>query len=102
MIAFNLINSLIGLILAIFGYMIRFQGRLDLINGYKKGSAKDEEAYAFWMGNSQLFCGLALVSLGLISFASENDLFFIWLDPIVILVLIALLLVGERRYGKAK
>jgi len=102
MIAFNLINSLIGLILAIFGYMIRFQGRLDLINGYKKGSAKDEEAYAFWMGNSQLFCGLALFSLGLLGFSTGNAAFLKWLDPAIILLLVVLLFVGEKRYGRVK
>lgn len=102
MFAFNLINSVIGLILGVFGYMIRFQGRLDLINGYKKGSAKNEEAYAVWMGNSQLFCGLALISLGLAGFTSGNTVFLKWLDPMIILVLVALLFVGEKRYGKVK
>ncbi|HKL11020.1 MAG TPA: DUF3784 domain-containing protein [Clostridia bacterium] len=102
MLAFNLINSFIGLTLAIFGFMIRFQGRLDLINGYKKGSVKDEESYAFWMGNSELFCGLALVFLGLIGFSTENAVFLILLDPAIILVLIVLLFAGEKKYGKIK
>lgn len=102
MIAFHLINLFIGLMLAIFGYMIRFQGRLDLINGYKKGAAKDEEAYAFWMGNSQLFCGLALVSLGLIGFSTGNAVFLKWLDPAIILLLIVLLFAGEKKYGRVK
>lgn len=102
MLVFNFINSFVGLILAIFGYMIRFKGRLDLINAYKKGSVKDEESYALWMGNSQLFSGLALLALGLIGFLNGNALLLAWLNPIIILVLIGLLFTGEKKYGKIK
>ena len=68
MLALKIIDMLLGLAFALFGYFIFFQRRYDLINGFEadfKAGRRDEK-YARRVGLIELVLGVILLTAGVL------------------------------------
>ncbi len=59
---------LLGAAFLVFGYLIFFRGRYDLINGFEaeRREGRKTERYARRVGLVEFICGLALIVIGIL------------------------------------
>lgn len=57
---------LLGCVLAVIGYLIRYRGKTHLIAGYDPRKVEDEQELAKWSGNKALLLGCITVFFGVL------------------------------------
>lgn len=92
------ISALIGILLVIFGYQIKFKRKTGLINDYKIKNIKDELGYTNWIGKSELIIGLVIIILSIVTGMLNRAMELVVLDIVLIITLIVLLISGDRKY----
>lgn len=92
------ISALIGILLVIFGYQIKFKRKTGLINDYKIKNIKDELGYTNWIGKSELIIGLVIIILSIVTGMLNRTMELVVLDIVLIITLIVLLISGDRKY----
>lgn len=92
------ISALVGILLVIFGYQIKFKRKTGLINDYKIKNIKDELGYTNWIGKSELIIGLVIIILSIVTGMLNRAMELVVLDIVLIITLIVLLISGDRKY----
>ena len=94
------ISALIGILLVIFGYQIKFKRKTGLINDYKIKNIKNEAGYTNWVGKTELIIGVLVTLFTITGFIFNKVIGVVVLNTILIILLIILLIMGDKKYKK--
>ena len=92
-----IISGVVGISLIIIGYLIKYKKKTSLINDYK---IKNEEGYINWVGKTELIIGVLITLLTITGFIFNKVMGVVVLNTILIILLIILLTMGDKKYKK--
>ena len=94
------INFILGLACIFLGYQIKFKKRIEFINNYKSKHLVDRDSYTSWIGASELVVGFLILVTAGITISIKSAAFMGVTDVVLIVILILLLIDGEKKYSK--
>lgn len=92
------ISFLAGVLLIVFGYLIKFKKKINLINDYKVKNIKDEEGYINWVGKTELIIGVLVTLFTSTGFIFNKVIELVVLNTVLIILLIIFLTMGDKKY----
>lgn len=92
------ISFLAGVLLIVFGYLIKFKKKTNLINDYKVKNIKDEEGYINWVGKTELIIGVLVTLFTSTGFIFNKVIELVVLNTVLIILLIIFLTMGDKKY----
>lgn len=95
-----IISGVVGISLIIIGYLIKYKKKTSLINDYKIKNIKNEEGYINWVGKTELIIGVLITLLTITGFIFNKVMGVVVLNTILIILLIILLTMGDKKYEK--
>lgn len=95
-----IISGVVGISLIIIGYLIKYKKKTSLINDYKIKNIKNEEGYINWVGKTELIIGVLITLLTITGFIFNKVMGVVVLNTILIILLIILLTMGDKKYKK--
>lgn len=95
-----IISGVVGISLIIIGYLIKYKKKTSLINDYKIKNIKNEEGYINWVGKTELIIGVLITLLTITGFIFNKVMGVVVLNTILIILLIILLTIGDKKYKK--
>lgn len=86
----------------VLGYLIRFQGRVDFIAGFREGRIRDQAGLARFIGTNLLLLGIVTAGVfGLVlAFPAYDFSLFLVFAGIIVPVISIISVIGSRKYLK--
>lgn len=102
MIVFAVVTGLVGISFFFVGYLIKFQGMVEMLAGYDPSRVTDKQGLANWVGSNFFLLGVVsffTAAVGLIA-RGLNVTVLVLAHVAVLLALILRIALGTRRYEK--
>jgi DNA-directed RNA polymerase subunit N (RpoN/RPB10) len=90
----------LGILNVFCGYQIKYKRRVEFIRGFDENKVIDRMGYIRWVGNRMLLIGVTSIITALLMIASGNQLLFIGIYFVFLVLYLIILSRGKNRYYK--